>query len=108
MLSETLADEVRTREASAREIVAQAKTEGARLVASARTTGEQAIKEARQKSHRYFRDEVRRAEGEAEASAVKIVDTGREETERFYSDKKPRVAEVADWLAKEVMSAYGN
>ena len=108
MLSETLAEEVRAREASAREITAQAKTEGARLVASARTTGEQAIKEARQKSHRYFRDEVRRAEGEAEASAVKIVDAGREETERFYSEKKSRTVAVADWFVKEVMSAYGN
>jgi len=108
VLSETLADEVRAREASAREIVTQAKAEGARLVASARTAGEQAIKEARQKSHRYFRDEVRRAEGEAEASAVKIVDAGREETEKFYSDGKPRTVEVADWLVKEVMSTYGN
>ena len=107
-MSETLADEVREREASAREIVAQAKAEGARLIASAHTAGEQAIKEARQKSHRYFRDEVRRAEGEAEASAVKIVDAGRVETEKFYSEKKSRTAEVADWLAKEVMSTYGN
>jgi V/A-type H+-transporting ATPase subunit G/H len=108
MLSETVADEVRAREASAREIVTQAKAEGARLVASARTAGEQAIQEARQKSHRYFRDAVRRAEGEAEVSAVKIVDEGREETMRFYSEKQSRTAEVADWLVKEVMSAYGN
>ena len=107
-MSETVADEVRAREDSAREITAQAKAEGARLIASARTAGEQAIKEARQKSHRYFRDEVRRVEGEAEGSAVKIVDAGREETERFYSEKKSRTDEVADWLVKEVMSAYGN
>jgi vacuolar-type H+-ATPase subunit H len=107
-LAETVADEVRACEASAREIVARAKSEGARLVASARTSGEQAVKEARQKSHRYFRDEVRKAEGEAEASAVKIVNDGREEADRFYSGAKPRAAEVADWLAKEVMSAYGN
>jgi V/A-type H+-transporting ATPase subunit G/H len=108
MLAETVADEVRAREASAREIVAQAKSEGARLVASARTAGEQAVKEARQKSHRYFREEVRHAESEAEAAAVKIVEAGREETERFYSGKKSRTAEVADWLVKEVMSTYGN
>jgi len=108
MLAETVADEVRAREAGAREIIASAKNEGARLVASARTAGEQAIKEARQKSHRYFRDEVRRAEAEAEAEAVKTVDAGKEETVRFYDGKKPRAAEVADWLVKEVMSTYGN
>jgi V/A-type H+-transporting ATPase subunit G/H len=108
MLAETVADEVRARETEAHEIVAAAKTEGARLVASARTAGEQTIKEARQKSHRYFRDEVRRAESEAEATAVKTVEIGKAEALRFYSGKKTSAAEVADWLVKEVMSTYGN
>jgi vacuolar-type H+-ATPase subunit H len=107
-LAETVADEVRAKEAEAREVIAAAKTEGARMVVAARTAGEQAIKEARQKSHRYFRDEVRAAEAEAEASAAKTVGEGRESSERFYDETKPRVAEVAGWLVKELVSAYGD
>ncbi|MDR3279249.1 MAG: hypothetical protein LBT23_01945 [Synergistaceae bacterium] len=107
-MAETMADEIRAKEAAAREIIVSAKSEGARLLASARTSGEQSIKEARQKSHRYFRDQVKSAESEAEVAAVKIVETGRAETERFYGEKKSRTSEVADWLVKEVMSTYGD
>jgi V/A-type H+-transporting ATPase subunit G/H len=107
-LAETIADEVRAKEAAAREVIAAAKTEGARMLVAARTAGEQAVKEARQKSHRYFRDEVRAAEAEAEKTAGKIVEEGRARTKKFYDDTKPRVAEVAEWLVKEVVSVYGD
>jgi V/A-type H+-transporting ATPase subunit G/H len=78
------------------------------MLAAARTAGEQAVKEARQKSHRYFRDEVRAAEIEAEASAEKIVGEGREAAKKFYDETKPRMAEAAEWLVKEVVSTYGD
>jgi len=107
-LAGTMADEVRAKETAAREIIAAAKSEGARLLASARTSGEQSIKEARQKSHRYFRDQVKSAEAEAEAVAVKTVEEGKAETGQFYASKKSRTSEVAGWLVKEVMSTYGN
>jgi vacuolar-type H+-ATPase subunit H len=103
-----MADEIRIKEADAREIVTRAKTEAARIVAAARTEAEQSVKEARQKSHRYFRDQVKAAEAEAEAEAVKTVEAGRGETERFYEGNKPKVSNVAEWLIKEVMSTYGN
>ena len=51
---------------------------------------------------------MRAAEAEAEASAAKTVGEGRESAERFYDETKPRVAEVAGWLVKEVVSAYGD
>jgi V/A-type H+-transporting ATPase subunit G/H len=103
-----MADEIRTKEADAREIVARAKTEAARIAAAARTNAEQSVKEARQKSHRYFRDQVKIAESEAETAAVKSIETGRRETEEFYEGNKSRVSGVAEWLIKEVMSTYGN
>ncbi|MDR2780541.1 MAG: hypothetical protein LBB28_05395 [Synergistaceae bacterium] len=107
-MAETVADEIRAKEAEARDIIANAKAEGARSIASARTSGEQAVKEARQKSHRYFREEVRRAENEAEAAAVRIVEDGRAEADSFYNGKKKRAADAADWLVKKVMTAYGD
>ncbi|MDR0764466.1 MAG: hypothetical protein LBE65_02610 [Synergistaceae bacterium] len=107
-MAETIADEVRAKEAKAREIIAAAKTEGARLIVTARTAGEQAVKEARQKSHRYFRDEARKAEAEAGNAAAKIVDGGRADAKKFYDKTKSRVAEVSEWLVKEVVSAYGD
>jgi vacuolar-type H+-ATPase subunit H len=103
-----MADEIRVKETAAKEIITSAKAEGARILASARTAGEQAVKEAKQKSHRYFRDQVKEAEVAAEAEAVKVVEAGKVETERFYTVKKPLTVEVTDWLVKEVMSTYGN
>ncbi len=107
-LAQNMADEIRTREAEAKNIVAEAKSEAARVLATARTAAEQSIKEAKQKSHRSFRDQVIKAEQEAEATAEKTVESGRKETEQFYADNKSRTTEVIDWLTKEVMSSYGN
>ena len=102
-----LAEDIRVQESAAREIVANAKSEAARILASARAEAEQAVKEARQKYHRQFREQVSSAETEAEAAAVTVVEKGREESEAFYSSNRGRVDEVAQWLAKEVMAAYG-
>lgn len=107
-MAQNMADEIRAKEASAKEIVAEARAEGARLLAAARTEAEQSLKEAKQRSHRYFRDQVKAAEAEADAVAVKTVETGKRESEEFYRNNKSRTANVADWLTKEVMSTYGN
>jgi V/A-type H+-transporting ATPase subunit G/H len=107
-LAENMADEIRTKEAAAHEIVSNAKAEGARLLASARTLAEQSIKEAKQKSHRFFRDQVKAAETEADAAAVKTVAAGKADADKFYAGSKSKTANVADWLVKEVISTYGN
>jgi vacuolar-type H+-ATPase subunit H len=103
-----MADEIRNKETEAREIVSATKTETANLLASARTLAEQSVKEARQKSHRNFREQVKKAESEAEAIAVESVENGSRDAEEFYESKKPSVGGVSEWLVKEVMSAYGN
>lgn len=105
---QNVADEIRTKEAAARELVLDARKEAAKIAASARTAAEQSVKEARQKSHRFFRERVRAAEVEAEESAVKKVEEGRRAAEAFYDGKKGQVIPVSDWLVKEVMSAYGD
>jgi vacuolar-type H+-ATPase subunit H len=103
-----MADEIRAKEAGAKDIVAKARGEAARVVAAARTAAEQSVKEARQRSHRNFRDQVKAAEAEAETTAIRTVDVGREESEEFYTGNKSRVSDVTDWLVKEVMSTYGD
>ena len=103
-----MADEIRSKEKEAKEIVASAKSEASQIMAAARTTAEQAVKEAKQKSHRYFREQVKIAEGEADAEAVKTVDAGQREADTFYKSNTSRTGKVTDWLIKEVMSAYGN
>jgi vacuolar-type H+-ATPase subunit H len=103
-----MADEIRAKEAEAKEHVASAKREAARMLSSARTAAELSIKEARQKSHRHFRDQVRQAEAEAEAKAAETLAEGRKAADEFYDSSKNKVAGAADWLVKEVMSAYGD
>ena len=107
-MAQNMADEIRAKEAGAKEIVVNAKGEAARVLASARTIAEQSVKEAKQKSHRYFREQVKKAESEADAVAVQTVETGKRATEEFYQSNKSKIANVTDWLVKEVMSTYGN
>ncbi|MDR1020209.1 MAG: cell envelope biogenesis protein TolA [Synergistaceae bacterium] len=107
-MAESMADEIRMKEAEAKEFIASAKREAAKISASARTAAELSIKETRQKSHRDFREQVRQAEAEAEAKAVEIVEKGRMAADEFYASSKNKVASEADWLVKEVMSGYGN
>lgn len=107
-MAQNMADEIRSKETEAKEIVSATKTEAANLLASARTLAEQSVKEARQKSHRNFRDQVKSAESEAEAIAVESVENGRRDAEEFYGSKKSAVDGIANWLVKEVMSTYGN
>jgi Vacuolar (H+)-ATPase G subunit. len=107
-MAENMADEIRAKEAAAKEIVSNARADGARMLATARTAAEQAVKEAKQRSHRYFRDQVKAAEAEAETAAVATVAAGRKEAEAFYEGNKSKTAKVADWLVKEVMSTYGD
>jgi V/A-type H+-transporting ATPase subunit G/H len=103
-----MADEIREKEADAKEFIASAKRDAAKILASARTAAELSIKEARQKSHRNFREQVKQAEAEAEAKAVETVASGRRAADEFYNGSKNKVAEAADWLVKEVMSTYGD
>lgn len=107
-MASNMADEIRSKEAEAKETIANAKNEASRLLASARTSAEQAIKEARQQSHRYFREQVKKAEAEADAEAVKTVDAGQREADVFYEKNKSKTDKVTDWLVKEVMATYGN
>jgi vacuolar-type H+-ATPase subunit H len=103
-----MADEIRARESEAKEVVSEAKAGAAQMLASARTAAELSIKEARQRSHRLFREQVKKTEGDADAEAAKIVERGRNDSEGFYASSKPKVKNVTDWLVKEVMSAYGD
>jgi vacuolar-type H+-ATPase subunit H len=103
-----MADEIRAKEAEAKEFIVSAKREAAKILASARTAAELSIKETRQKSHRRFREQVKEAETEAEAKAAETVERGRRAADEFYSGNKPKIASTADWLVKEVMSGYGD
>lgn len=107
-MAQNMADEIRAKEAGAKEIVAEAKAEATRSLAAARTAAEQSVKEAKQKSHRYFREQVKAAEAEADKTAVSTVEQGQRRAEEFYQGTKSKTAEVTNWLIKEVMSAYGN
>ena len=107
-MAQNMADEIRSKETEAHAIVNEAKAEAARIVATARTSAEQTVKEAKQQSHRYFRDQVKAAEADAEVEAQKTLESGRRETEEFYASNKSRTANVVEWLTKEVMSTYGN
>ena len=107
-MAQSMADEIREKESAAKEIVVSAKAEAGRILASARTAAERSVKEARQRSHRRFREQVKEAEAEAETRAAAVVEQGRKSSEEFYVNGKSKIEDAADWLVKEVMSAYGD
>jgi len=102
-----VAEDIRAKEAEAREIISGAKREAARLTAAARTIAEQSVKEAKQKSHRYFREQVKNAEAEAEQNAVKLVGAGKADADVFYNSKQASSVKAAEWLFNEVVATNG-
>lgn len=106
-MTENVAEDIRTKEAEGREIVARAKREAAGITAAARTAAEQSVKEAKQKSHRSFREQVKEAEVAAEQNAVKLVEAGKAEADAFYRSKQDDSVKVVDWLFKEVVATNG-
>ena len=105
-MAENLAQEIRDQEALAKSIVSNAKSEAAKMVAAAQADAEQSVKSTKQQCHRQWRERV--AEQEAEAKARKITANGEAEAKVFYEKKKNETDEVANWLVREVMSAYGS
>ena len=106
-MAENLAQAIREHEAMARKILADAKAEAARKIAAAQAEAEQAIKTAKQQCHRQWRELVANAEKEAEEKAAGILLKGEAEAKKFYESRQKSAEQVADWLVKEVMSAYG-
>jgi vacuolar-type H+-ATPase subunit H len=106
-MAANLAEEIRQAEESSRKIIQDAKVEAARLVAEARSDGEKRVKEAKQELHQLFRQEITKAEAEAEKRADAIKSEGKMETEAFVQARKDRVEEVASWLVEEVTAKYG-
>jgi V/A-type H+-transporting ATPase subunit G/H len=108
LLTENLAQEIREQESLAKAIIAEAKAEAAKIIASSQADAEQSIKDTRQQCHRQWRESVANAEKEAELKAREILEKGQKDAKDYYENKKDSVAEVADWLVKEVMTTYGS
>lgn len=106
-MAENLAQEIRDQEALAKNIVSDAKAEGAKLVAAARTDAEQSVKSTKQQCHRQWRERVAAAEKEAEVKAQELTAKGEAEAKSFYDGRKKKTGAVAEWLVSEVMAAYG-
>jgi|GEM_PF-1601015 len=64
-------------------------------------------RKAKQELHQLFRQEVSKAEAEAEKRADAIKAEGKRETETFVQARKDRVGEVSSWLVEEVTAKYG-
>ncbi|MDO5116111.1 MAG: cell envelope biogenesis protein TolA [Synergistaceae bacterium] len=107
-MAENLAQEIRDQEALAKSIVANAKAEAAKMLAAAQTEAEQSVKSTKQQCHRQWRERVAAADQEAEARAGEITAKGEADAKLFYEKKKNETKEVADWLVREVMAAYGS
>ena len=66
-----VADEIRSAEEKAREILKEARAEAARVIAEAKAEAERKVKETKQQSHREFVQQHREIEAEAETKAKK-------------------------------------
>jgi vacuolar-type H+-ATPase subunit H len=103
-----IAEEIIEAEAKARQIVHDARSEGARIVAQAKTEAEELSKESRQKYHRTLRDTILQLEEEAEKESGSIIEKGRAEAGSLVRDRGSRIEDVASWAAGEVIARYGS
>lgn len=107
-MAENLAREIRDQEDLAKNIIAEAKAEAAKMIASAQAEAEQTVKNTKQQCHRQWRESVASAEKEAEVKAEEIIKKGETEAKNFYDSKKSSADDVASWLVREVVAAYGS
>ena len=78
------------------------------MVAAARANAEQSVKSTKQQCHRQWREKVAAADQEAEEKAKVLTAKGESDARAFYEKKKNGTEEVAKWLVREVMAAYGS
>ena len=107
-MAKNIADEITEAEAKAKQMVQDARTEGARILAQAKSQSEDQVKAAKQNYHRSFREAVVRLEAEAESEAKKIVEKGRSEAEKFARAHEGNISKAAGWVAEEVTGRYGS
>lgn len=106
-MATNVADEIRTAEEKARDILKDARSEAATILSGAKADAERRIKETKQQCHKSFVKQLREIEGEAEAKATDTVQSGKEESEAFLKQAQPNVDGVSRWIAEEVMTRYG-
>ena len=107
-MAKNIADEITEAETAAKQLIQDARAEGAKILAKAKSDSEEKVKEARQRFHRSFRDGVMALEKNAEAEAKKIVDKGSTDAERLVEQYKGKIQGAASWVAEEVIGRYGS
>ncbi|NCC61709.1 MAG: cell envelope biogenesis protein TolA [Verrucomicrobiae bacterium] len=107
-MSSNVADEIRSAEEEARQILSTAKAEAAKVLAEARATAEKTIQEAKQHSHRKMIEEVQRLEADAELKATEMIDKGKQNARAFVESHQARVEAVSVWIGDEVVKRYGD
>lgn len=107
-MAKNIADEITKAEADAKQMIQDARTEGARILAKAKTESEEQLKSAKQGFHRSFRETVAVLEKDAEAEAEKIIKTGRAAANDLVDRYNDRIPDVASWVAEEVIGRYGS
>jgi len=103
-----IAEEITEAEARARQILQDARAEGARLLAQAKAEAEDLAKRSRQNYHRTLREKILKMEEEADKVLEKTIEKGRNDAEELVKSHKAKVDEVATWVAEEVMARYGS
>lgn len=105
-MAQNIAEELQQTEEKARLLIHDTKSDMLRELANARLQAEELIKKARQETHRYFREQVRKTEEEADVIAAEVLSKGQKEAEKFISKHQDRIFPVAEWIADEVMARY--
>jgi len=103
-----IAEEITEAEARARQILQDARTEGARLLAQAKAEAEDLAKGSRQSYHRTLREKVLKMEEEADKVSEKTIEKGRDDSKELVKSHKAKVDDVANLVAEEVMARYGS
>jgi len=107
-VAKNIEDEITEAEAKGKQMVQDARTEGARIFAQAKSESEDMVKAAKQNFHRSFREAVVKLEAEAEVEAEKIVEKGRAEAEKYARAHESNIDDAAAWVAEEVIGRYGS
>ena len=106
--SKNMIEQIKDAERNAQEIVQDAKNSATSLIEEARIKTNNLVKSVRQTCFNEWREKFSETEKQADAKVSKLVEDATKKKESFVANCQSAVVETANWLANEVIKAYGN
>ena len=106
--NKNMVEKIKEAEALAQNTIVEAKKSAATLIEEARIKASNQVKETRQNCFNDLRGKIQEIEKVADSQVQSSIAEATKGKDLFVASGQNAVADVADWLTKEVIRSYGN